>query len=313
MLLTRVRSGGMYMSKAVRFAVLLLLSLGLLPAVMVAASRPPAVTITLTPSLPSPELLGSRITLFAAVHGGTQGDTYDYQFSAAPQGQTQVVRDFDLPNSFVWVPWQAEGTYTVSVVVRDITQHIVYPPVSVQYVLRPIVTSPGGSAVNITSHPLVALFSAGPCTIGHNIRVRFQENGSQASMVTNSVACSQNSANFLVAGMLPSTEYQMHWEEYGTNYENNGPTLSFTTGHLPGELSPVRDLYGERSSHPARLGLPAEFLPPAPPIWRTVHLLAGGYRSDGKCCLVLSRSGSANPSRSRGKFLYHVAYQALGI
>jgi hypothetical protein len=218
-----------------KIAVLLLLGLTLLPAFAAAATRPPSVTITLSPSVPSPELLGTSVLWTATVNGGAQGHTYDYQFSAALQGQNQIVRDFDLPNSFTWVPWTVEGAYVVSVVTRDITTqpYIVYPPVSVNYVLNPIVTSPGGSAVNITAHPLVALFSAGPCTVGHSIRVRFQQNGSPSSMTTNSVACSQSSANFLVAGMLPSTQYQMHWEEFAANYDNNGPNLAFTTGHLP--------------------------------------------------------------------------------
>lgn len=224
------------MRKVLCFAVLLVLGLGLLPSSMAAATRTPSVVIRLVPSVPSPELLGSRIIWTAVVQGGTPGDTFDYQFSAALQGQTQIVRDFDLPNAFTWVPWSVEGTYVVSVVARDITQNIVYPPVSVQYVIKPIVTAPGGSAVNITNHPLVALFSAGPCTVGHFIRVVFQQNGSPNSMTTNSVACSSSSANFLVAGMLPVTEYEMHWEEYGPNYDNTGPNLPFTTGHLPNDF-----------------------------------------------------------------------------
>ena len=155
------------LSKTLSFALLLMLCLTLLPAFAAAAARPPSVSITLNPSLPSPELLGTSILWTATVNGGAHGHTYDYQFSAAPQGQNQVVRDFDLPNTFTWVPWTVEGTYVVSVIVRDITQqpYIVYPPVPVQYVLNPIVTAPGGSAVNITHHPLVALFSAGPCTV----------------------------------------------------------------------------------------------------------------------------------------------------
>jgi hypothetical protein len=193
------------------------------------------VSITLNPSLQSPQQLGASILWTATVNNAPPGHTYDYQFSAALQGSNQIVRDFDLPNTFTWVPWTVEGTYVVSVVVRDITQmpYMIYPPVSQQYVLLPWVTTPGGSIVNPTSHPLVALFSAGPCTIGHSIRVRFQQNGAQTSMTTNAVPCSNNSSNFLVAGMLPSTLYQMHWEEFANNFENSGPDIPFTTGALP--------------------------------------------------------------------------------
>ena len=134
---------------------------------------------------------------------------------------------------------------------RDITTqpYTVYPPVSVQYVLNPIVTTTGQSAVNLTWHPLVALFSAGPCTVGHSIRVRFHENGSQTSAQPTAVACSAKSANFLVAGMLPSTEYEMHWEEFGTNYLNSGPDLSFTTGHLPNNFPSTRNVPGQHPGH----------------------------------------------------------------
>lgn len=180
-------------------------------------------------------MLDTSILWTATVQGGPPGDTYDYQFSAALQGQSQIVRDFDLANSFTWVPHTVEGTYSVTVVVRDITTqpYTVYPPVAVPYVLEPWVTVSGGSAVNRTAHPLVALFSAGPCTSGHSIRVRFKQNGAQASSTTNAVPCSQSSANFLVAGMLPSTQYLMHWEEFAAGFLTSGPDQSFTTGALP--------------------------------------------------------------------------------
>ncbi len=224
-----------WLVSALTMCLALLVAVGVLPGSADATPRPASVTITLSPSLPSPELLNTSITWTASIQGGQQGHTYDYQFSAALQGQNQVVRDFDLPSNFVWVPWMVEGTYVVQVIVRDITQqpYIVYPPVSQQYVINPIVTAPGQSAANVTSHPLVALFSAGPCTVGHSIRVRFHQNGSQATSITNSVPCSSSSANFLVAGMLASNEYLMHWEEYGTNYLDSGPDLPFNTGTLP--------------------------------------------------------------------------------
>jgi arylsulfate sulfotransferase len=231
-------------SKRLRSCLLVLLALTLLVIAAAAGARTPNVTITLNPSVPSPELLGTSVTWTASISGGQQGHTYDYQFSAALQGQSQIVRDFDLPNSFMWVPWQVEGTYVVTVVARDITTqpYTVYAPVSVNYQLNPIVTQNGQSAVNLTSHPLVALFSAGPCTVGHQIRVRFNQTGASTSMTTNSLACSSKSNNFLVAGMLPNTPYQMHWEEYATGFLQSGSTLTLTTGHLPNNF-PVNERF----------------------------------------------------------------------
>src|SRR5271166_900934 len=83
----------------------LVVAVALLSADAGAAPRPSNPTITLSPSLPSSERLNTSITWTANIQGGQQGHTYDYQFSAALQGQSQIVRDFDLPNNFVWVPW----------------------------------------------------------------------------------------------------------------------------------------------------------------------------------------------------------------
>ena len=83
------------------------------------------------------------------------------------------------------------------------------------------------------------MVSGPPCAAGHQMLVRFRPatpTGSQNPnyMTTNMVPCSQNSANFYVAGMYPSSKYLMHWDEYsGTNLVNFGPDLSFTTGPLP--------------------------------------------------------------------------------
>ncbi len=202
-----------------------------------AAGKRPSVSITLDPNVPSPAMLDTSITWVALVSGGPPGDNYDFQFSVAPpNGPNQIVQDFDVPDTFVWVPWHVEGTYTVTVVVRDISHnpYIVYPPVSVQYVLNPWVTQSGGSAVHPTAHPLVALFSAGPCPSGDSIRVRFHKASGVASMTTNSVACSNSSANFLVAGMQPSVRYLMHWEQLANNQVvSSGTDQPFTTGPLP--------------------------------------------------------------------------------
>jgi hypothetical protein len=168
------------------------------------------------------------------VQNGQEGHIYDYQFAMSFQNQTQVLKDFRTQNYYTWTPYTVEGTYQFIVTVRDITNvpYITYAPVSVPYVLLPWVTTAGGSAVHPTSHPLVALFSAGPCQAGHTLLVRFQQAGTDGSMTTNSVACSQSSANWYVAGMYASNLYMMHWEETGPNFFAQGPDVPFTTGPL---------------------------------------------------------------------------------
>ena len=106
------------------------------------------VTITLTPSVDSPQYLGTSIDWTASVQG-PKGHIYDYQFSVSLQGQNQVVKDFRPQNSFTWVPYTVEGTYQVIVTVRDITSqpYIVFAPVSVSYVIMPWVTAPAPVSV----------------------------------------------------------------------------------------------------------------------------------------------------------------------
>src|SRR5271170_1405592 len=200
-----------------------------------------AVSVTLTPSVASPQMLGTPVTWTAAVVSPVAGHTYDYQFSVTYNGQMQIVSDFSLTPTFTWVQHTVEGAYTFNVRVRDITTApVLFALVSVGFDLLPWVTAPlAAGAVNPTTHPLVALFSGPPCTLGHQLLVRFQPaapKGTQSasSMTTNLVPCSANSANWYVAGMYPSSKYLMHWEEYaGTTLVKTGTNLSFTTGALP--------------------------------------------------------------------------------
>ncbi len=157
-------------------------------------------------------------------------------------GQAQILSDFSTTPTFTWVPHTVEGTYQFTVVVRDTTTnpYVLFAPVSVTFTLLPWVTTPlAAGTVNPTTHPLVALFSAPPCAAGHQLLVRFKPatpTGSQSanSMTTNRVACSANSTNFYIAGMYPSSQYLMHWEEYnGTTLVNTGNDLPFTTGPIP--------------------------------------------------------------------------------
>jgi arylsulfate sulfotransferase len=203
--------------------------------------RPDSVTITLNPSIDSPQFLGTGITWTATVQNGQDGHIYDYQFAVSLQGQTQIVQDFKVAGSFTWVPYTVEGTYQFTVTVRDVTNipYITYAPVSQQYVILPWVTQQGGSAVHATSHPLVALFSGPPCKSGDFLLVRFTQAGSNVSSITNSVPCAKTSANFYIAGMYPSTQYLMHWEENGPTSSTKGADLTFTTGPISADYPPT--------------------------------------------------------------------------
>ena len=81
---------------------------------------------------------------------------------------------------------------------------------------------------------LVALFSAPACPMGSTMQVIFHQSGKQWND-TDWKACSGNtSVNFYVAGMYPSTTYNMNYQVQTGGKTTPGPrALSFTTGALP--------------------------------------------------------------------------------
>ncbi len=200
-------------------------------------SKARATSVTLTPSVASPQMLGTPVTWTATVQSPPSGHTYGYRFMVTFNGQAQILQDFSTTATFTWVPHTVEGAYQFSVVVRDTTKkpYVLFAPVSANFTLQPWVTAPlAAGVVNPTVHPLVALFSAPPCAAGDSVLVRFHPASSSASMTTNLIPCSTNSANVYIAGMYPSTQYLMHWEEYsGTSLVHTGNDLPFTTGPLP--------------------------------------------------------------------------------
>ncbi len=258
------------------------LALGVLAFVVMAGlpSQGLTQTVTLTPSVASPQKLGTSVLWTAMVHGAPTGHTYGYQFSVTFDGHAQIVRDFSSTNTFPWVPHTVEGAYQVSVIVRDTTTmpYVLFAPVAVTFDLTPWVTTPlATGVVNPTAHPLVALFSGPPCASGHQLLVRFHPTSSSVSMTTSLVPCSPQSANFYVAGMYPSTQYLMHWEEYaGTTLVNTGADLPFTTGALQSTFTTPPGLHvnvpptGDDAAYPVVL-----FQLTSPPYSATATDLAG--------------------------------------
>jgi arylsulfate sulfotransferase len=216
------------------------------------------ISVTLSPSSASPEPVGTVVTWTATVQDSVAG-THEYRFKVG----SATVRDFRDSNSFQWAFSQTEGTYNVTVVVRNTSNNI-----AAQATQSFVVTARwhnGLDAVTATANPLVALFSGPPCMVGNTVRVRFNQTGSSVSQTTNAIPCSAtNSANFYIAGMYPSTQYQMHHETVspGGTIVHTGPTLTFTTGAIPaGVTFPTLTV----------------LTPPTPPSSTTAPILLHGY------------------------------------
>ncbi len=207
-------------------------------------------TISLAPSQPSPQLVGERIVWTATA--ANCGDSPVYQFSlagSADDGESgdfehhrrqgkqhpfKMVRDFSPDNTFVWAPVQ-EGVYDVMVIVKngfdatDSTSAIVSDRVNSRVTGTEAVLTP-------TLNPLVALYSAPPCSEG-TILVKFRvakDPSDPPWTSTNRLPCMlSQSRNFLVAGMLANTTYEM---EHVTSDGSSSPPLLFTTGTPPADF-----------------------------------------------------------------------------
>jgi hypothetical protein len=215
---------------------------------LVALSAPVFATVTvvsLTPSHPSPQKIGTSVAWKALATDSNPGPL-TFQFNVArPGGSLALVKDFNVGTlsagtwtiqPFVWVPTGIEGPFQIQVVVKDFTSGET-ASATADFQVLPLVTAKHAVVVK-TANPLVALFSAPSCRAGSTMRVGFQEqSGSVPATTTNWAACHPPaSMTFEIAGMYPQTAYSMHAETDTAGTITNGAAVSFTTGALPSNV-----------------------------------------------------------------------------
>ena len=228
-----------------------------------ATAQPTGFTVSLQPSAPSPQLVGQRIVWTAAAANCGAAPVYQFKVAdlADELSRFAIVRDFSLDKAFAWAPMH-EGAYAVEVSVKEgfdatqVTSAVVSDAVSSLVTEQQAVVTP-------TLNPLVALYSAPACEHGA-MHVRFRPTGLPDAewTTTNTLRCQPNqSLNFVIAGMLPNTTYEMVHRGQpnqslnsviasmlaNTTYkmvhrgvgDGNGrmPPLLFTTGAPPATLS----------------------------------------------------------------------------
>ena len=215
------------------YVLALALALGL---TVFAASEGP-LSVTLLPNLPSPQKVGTIITLVPRLKNSTHA-TYVAQYSVSVDGGAfHMIRDFSQDMMFTWSPELYEHEARVRVTVRDNdTMKTASAELPFRIVSR---IKDGRPVVTPTSHPLVALLSAPPCPVGSQFRVEFRRVGDSLSSHTSAEPCrAGRSSNVYVAGMRADTEYEMRPETMGGAIES-GAWITFHTGLLDGRFPPV--------------------------------------------------------------------------
>jgi arylsulfate sulfotransferase len=196
---------------------------------------------SLSPSLAAPQTIGTTINWTVAATDTSAGPL-TFQFNVAiPGGSLAMVKDFNVgtynsgtwtAQTFSWTPTGIEGAYQVQVVAKDFGSEET-ASTTVQYQVNPLVT--GKTPVIVaTANPLVALFSAPACPVGSKMRVDFKQTGRKTGTLTSWMSCHKgHTMTFEIAGMYPSSTYNMFSQTDTDGKVTDGPTRQFTTGPLP--------------------------------------------------------------------------------
>jgi len=219
---------------------------GLLGVLCAPAYATVAIT-AMTPSVKSPQLLGTPVT-WTVTATDSNPNLLTFQFNVAVPGQALgLIKDFNVgtlaagtwtAQPFVWVPTGVEGAYKVEVVIKDFTSGETATK-TVVFDVTPRVTG-ATPVITATANPIVALFSAPSCASGSTMAVRFQpQTKSVAPAVTTLFQKCHPPAtmNFEIAGMYPSTEYEMVAETKTDGKITASSTVAFKTGALPTNIT----------------------------------------------------------------------------
>jgi hypothetical protein len=205
----------------------------LAPAFLLGGNVFGSVLVTLNPDAVS-RPVGDTINFTASASDTSNPSAaLTYQFGVRPTGSGafSIVKNFYSSNTLAWTATDPDGSYDVQVTVHSSTGSSNSATTTVQYTSRVTGSTP---VVSGTANPLVALYSAPPCT-SSKFRVRFRAENANAWQATPYRACnsSNQSVNVYLAGMLPSTKYVVQQDVFNGPFDSPGPQLPFTTGALP--------------------------------------------------------------------------------
>ncbi len=189
-------------------------------------------TVTLTAVTAPGYPVGGTLFFKAAVEGT---DAHVYRFRVGRSGGAlRVVRDFAPRTHLDWTPLE-DGPLDVEVTARNtVTGDTATATTTYTVASR---TTAGVPVVTPTFHPLVALYSAPPCT-GGSIRVRYAAQGGGREQFTPFKPCSGRSVYFYVAGLYADTAYDLR-SELVNGSTTLGPLLTYRTPVVTTPMPPT--------------------------------------------------------------------------
>lgn len=191
-----------------------------------------AVSVSLT-SPTSTIPVGSTLEFTARASDSTNGAAkFTYQFNVRASGASafSLVQDYYRFNTVEWTPSEHEGSYEVQVVAKSSTGASGSATSTVDVTSR---VSGSAPVISTTRNPLVALYSAPPCSAPKQVRVLFKSAPDPQWQMTPMKPCNGLSVNFYIGGMRASTAYTLHQELYNGPFATAGPSLTFVTGSIP--------------------------------------------------------------------------------
>ena len=183
-------------------------------------------TVSLSPSVPSPAMLGVPITWTATVSGANPG-TLVYRFAVWHSGlDFHTLVDYGPESSLLWTTIEEDGAYIMEVSVKNNTTGDA-ASATATFLFSPISDSPQ-PVVTPSANPLVYIYSAPVCTEGQE-RVQFQSVGGIVQSTPPRSCVPGHRVNFYLAGMLPKVPCTAQlMVEGGRPPVASGPALTFT-------------------------------------------------------------------------------------
>ncbi len=197
------------------------------------------VVAALTTSLPSPQPLGTSVTVnYTATDSDPGVIAYRVQIGLTGSTALSMMRDFNTQNSFLFTPELHSGTYRIVITALNNSTGQTGTASIPAFKFKSLVTA-GVPVLSPTPNALVALLSTPPCATGiKGVRAAILRSGATIPFNTSWTNCVQGlETNILIAGMRASTPYTITPQYTNGTTITSGSPMSYTTGVPPVSLA----------------------------------------------------------------------------